>query len=285
MSSINSAEEKPLASIWNCLTCRCRKVRCDRKNPCSHCARSGTPCVFPQSGRLPRRPPATTVGEHSEGLSRDLLSRIRRLEGIINSFNVEPEHGSQPHLQGAPGSAPEDGTRAPTAQTGLHTEGSQSKGEAKEGHQLAGFLVSGEGGKLYIGGDFWSTLRQEVSSIREAFETEEEDDKRTSPLPLDGMASCSTSSSKGSPRDHSTWIFQSPYTFGNTVIDPMLPMPSQMFFTWQAYVENIDPFLKIVHVPTITEALRSSKCYTRLIFHLGKQTTNHPRITELYWSR
>ncbi|KAJ4175953.1 hypothetical protein NW755_014674 [Fusarium falciforme] len=33
-----------------------------------------------------------------------------------------------------------------------------------------------------------------------------------------------------------------------------------MFFTWQAYVENIDPFLKIVHVPTITEALRSSKC-------------------------
>lgn len=100
----------------------------------------------------------------------------------------------------------------------------------------------------------------QVSSIREAFETEEEDDKRTSPLPLGGMASCSTSSSKGSPRDHSTWIFQSPYTFGNTVIDPMLPMPSQMFFTWQAYVENIDPFLKIVHVPTITEALRSSKC-------------------------
>ncbi|KAF5232130.1 hypothetical protein FANTH_13127 [Fusarium anthophilum] len=180
----------------------------------------------------------------------------QRLEGMVNTFILEPEHGSMPKL---PGNAPNDGN-PPTAEAGFHTEASQSKREAKEGYQPAGFLVSGEDGKLYVDGEFWSTIRQEVRTIREAFEAEEGDDEQTNPLPLHSMASRSTSSLKGSSSNHSTWIFQSPYSFGVTNIGDLLPMPSQMLFTWQAYIENIDPFLKIVHVPTITEAINSSKC-------------------------
>ncbi|EWZ33069.1 hypothetical protein FOZG_14564 [Fusarium oxysporum Fo47] len=262
MSGTSDTGENPLASTWNCLNCRRRKVRCDRKNPCSHCSRSGKPCVFPQSGRLPRRPPASTVGApgHSGGRSRDLLDRIRRLEGIVNTFNTNLEHGRPLHLHGVPESASENGARASTARAGLPTERPHSTEEPEGGHRHAGFLVSGQDGKLYIGGDFWSTLCREVSLIREAFEAEEKVQEQTSSLPLSGLPSNSAPSLKSSPSDYSTWIFQKPPTFEGTVIDAMFPMPSQMFFIWQAYVENIDPFLKIIHVPSITEALMTKGC-------------------------
>ena len=34
------------------------------------------------------------------------------------------------------------------------------------------------------------------------------------------------------------------------------PLPSQMLFLWQIYMDNIDPFMKILHVPTITKVIR-----------------------------
>ena len=33
------------------------------------------------------------------------------------------------------------------------------------------------------------------------------------------------------------------------------PLPSQMLFLWQIYTENIDPFIKILHVPTTTKII------------------------------
>lgn len=34
------------------------------------------------------------------------------------------------------------------------------------------------------------------------------------------------------------------------------PLPSQILFLWQIYVDNVDPFIKILHVPTITTTVR-----------------------------
>ena len=34
------------------------------------------------------------------------------------------------------------------------------------------------------------------------------------------------------------------------------PLPSQMLFLWQVYTENIDPFIKVLHVPTMTKIIR-----------------------------
>ena len=34
------------------------------------------------------------------------------------------------------------------------------------------------------------------------------------------------------------------------------PLPSQMLFLWQIYMDNIDPFMKILHVPTMTKVIR-----------------------------
>ena len=65
----------------SCVTCRRRKVRCNKENPCSNCVRAGIECVFPGPGRAPRRsrkPP-----------DAELLARLKRLEGVVTSLGVE----------------------------------------------------------------------------------------------------------------------------------------------------------------------------------------------------
>ncbi len=34
------------------------------------------------------------------------------------------------------------------------------------------------------------------------------------------------------------------------------PLPSQILFLWQVYMDNVDPFIKVLHVPTMTKAIR-----------------------------
>jgi hypothetical protein len=34
------------------------------------------------------------------------------------------------------------------------------------------------------------------------------------------------------------------------------PLPSQMLFLWQIYTDNVDPFIKILHRPTMTKVIQ-----------------------------
>jgi hypothetical protein len=36
----------------------------------------------------------------------------------------------------------------------------------------------------------------------------------------------------------------------------ILPLPSQMLFLWQIYLDNIDSFIKILHVPSMTKVIQ-----------------------------
>jgi hypothetical protein len=38
--------------------------------------------------------------------------------------------------------------------------------------------------------------------------------------------------------------------------EDLYPLPSQMLFLWQIYMDNVDPFMKILHVLTMTKVIR-----------------------------
>ena len=38
--------------------------------------------------------------------------------------------------------------------------------------------------------------------------------------------------------------------------DDIHPLPSQMPFLWQIYTDNVDPFMKVLHGPTMTKVIR-----------------------------
>lgn len=75
---------------WSCVTCRRRKVRCDRRTPCSNCATANVDCHYPVSYRAPRREHQTVL-KRAEGKPRqsELLERISRLEGILETLNIQ----------------------------------------------------------------------------------------------------------------------------------------------------------------------------------------------------
>lgn len=38
------------------------------------------------------------------------------------------------------------------------------------------------------------------------------------------------------------------------------PLPSQLSFIWEIFVDRVDPFIKVLHVPTTYEIIKTAKC-------------------------
>lgn len=54
--------------------------------------------------------------------------------------------------------------------------------------------------------------------------------------------------------DHQSFIFG--YRSADVDLRSLHPLPSQIPFIWQVYQENVDPILKIVHVPTMSKVIK-----------------------------
>jgi hypothetical protein len=68
---------------FSCLTCRQRKVKCDRRNPCSNCTRAARQCSFipPVRGKPKRR------STPKEGLH----AKLKRYEELLKSYGADIE--------------------------------------------------------------------------------------------------------------------------------------------------------------------------------------------------
>lgn len=72
-----------------CIDCRRRKVGCDKKQPCQHCKKSGTECVYP--------PDNHTSDERQMFRDTGLLERLHRLEPMLKTLASCMEQGSLLH--------------------------------------------------------------------------------------------------------------------------------------------------------------------------------------------
>lgn len=167
----------PDASSRSCVTCRRRKVRCNKRSPCSNCVKAGTDCIFPPPGRAPRRSKRPPDAE--------LVSRLRRLEGVIEHLSGKnAEAGStssvsptQPSSSGIPSAVP---SAASTATTATAPPPGQAPAESKEPNGGCPFeddptklntgkfenefgrLVIDEGRSRYVSNRLWASLGDEV---------------------------------------------------------------------------------------------------------------------------
>ena len=68
---------------FSCLTCRQRKIKCDRRNPCSNCTRAARQCSFipPVRGK-PKGRTAPKEGLHA---------KLRRYEEMLKSYGADLE--------------------------------------------------------------------------------------------------------------------------------------------------------------------------------------------------
>ncbi|KAF2669279.1 hypothetical protein BT63DRAFT_479141 [Microthyrium microscopicum] len=240
----------------SCVTCRRRKVKCDKKHPCSNCIRQSIECIFPAPGRAPRKP--------RKPQDQELVERLRRLESVVQTLGaqVSPEDSAEalaaaglavPHVDGAGAGAgladettDEKFERLKKEFRELKKE-KKKEGGGKDGppnmDHLAdrfGTLLVKAGRTRYIKPGFWSLLNEEVEDLKGEvmrWSDSEEDDY---PSPSTHVSN-SSSTNQG-------------FIFGlsslNIDISTILPPADQIYTYWETFKENVDPMIKLVHIPT-----------------------------------
>lgn len=269
----------------SCVTCRKRKVKCDKTHPCTNCNRARIECIYPAPGRAPRK-----VRKIGDGRDKELLERLRRLEGVVKNLGVEMPDGEEPkdaskEVEDTAKATGNTGRRAVSGDatlskedavvpqsdlkrpwTASHSEGpgpepksrwvdEMSKGRLE---QRFGRLVVNEGRSRYINNSFWANLSNEVEDLKGILNQSSDDDGPDSPNNDNGQATGS----------HHGFIFG--LSSQNVDMLSLHPMPQQIGMYWQTFKENVDPLVKVLHITT----------FERTIMEAASHLDNLPRGLE-----
>lgn len=251
--------------------------------PCGNCRKAQIQCIFPAPGRAPRRPRVKDPNAPPKQTSEreiELMKRLRKLEGIVEDLSgqIEVETARHPSLSGGAspetvvdsaqekerrrqsgiiysenlpgGYPPADHSKLLRSQTGDPTCTSM-KSPAGEVSKSFGRLVLNEKGKTrYVSSAFWSKINDEISRLRSETEMLTDEDSEGSE---DGSSPGSYNPYPGQV-DHHGFVLG--YSSSNVDLRKLHPLPSQIPFIWQVYQENVDPLVKILHVPTMSKTIR-----------------------------
>jgi hypothetical protein len=119
-------------SSLSCLTCRQRKIKCDKLSPCSGCQKSKFSCSYPSKPQSRKK---------KAGSNQALKSRLEKLEDLVEKLSIR----SKSHHPASPAGS--------------------INGEGTAGSAELGRLITGGGESRYIENSFWLTLSNEVSSF------------------------------------------------------------------------------------------------------------------------
>ncbi|KAH8721544.1 fungal-specific transcription factor domain-containing protein [Phaeosphaeriaceae sp. PMI808] len=225
-------------NLRSCVTCRRRKVKCDKKQPCSNCVRSKIECSFPGPGRAPRR---TKKPQDAE-----LLERLRRLEGVVSSLNAQVEE----HEQEA---AAEREHHSSTSDSACPYGNGNTKSNASPGNtnhvaidttvegleSRFGRLVIEKGRSRYINNSFWASLNNEVEDLKTILVESSDDEEETAHSPESPPSNSS---------QHHAFIFG--YSSTSVNMAALHPSEQHAHLLWQAFKTNVDPLIKVLHIPT-----------------------------------
>ncbi|KAL7952942.1 fungal-specific transcription factor domain-containing protein [Trichoderma compactum] len=254
-----SESQGPVVSSWSCFNCRRRKSRCNRQSPCGFCSKAGVECLYPFSGRMPTRQHNSATAsvpssraprprKRSEVQVQELLSRLRQLESVVDSMKAQardedstPRHTNSGNVP-TRNSVSDSTTQIDPAPHDIHATDAYHDNTQKLSRSFGSLHVCEEG-TLYTSNGFWTALHGELRSVREAFETSDIIDLTA----FEDSLSADEAESG-----------QIPFTFSqsNLLESAFHPAPHLLSYIWQVYVENVDPFIKVLHVPTITEVIR-----------------------------
>ncbi|KAI1128683.1 fungal-specific transcription factor domain-containing protein [Nemania abortiva] len=271
----------------SCVTCRRRKVRCDKHMPCGNCRKAQIQCVFPAPGRAPRRPRAKDPNAPPKQTSErelELMKRLRKLEGIVEDLSGQIEFEAYKHANSESpeatsdpvhetdrrkmtASPPVDNTSSAnnipsgysvprrTGTGGSTTSSSLANAKGHSGSDVNkdfGKLVLSEKGKVrYVNNAFWTKITEEIEALRSETQRLTDDSSDSSD---DENSPIAVSPQKDQHVDHHGFIFG--YSSSNVDLRSLHPLPSQMHFYWQVYMENVDPIVKLLHVPATTKIVQ-----------------------------
>ncbi|KAJ6257555.1 hypothetical protein Dda_7340 [Drechslerella dactyloides] len=113
-------------------------------------------------------------------------------------------------------------------------------------------LIMSSNGDLIVGDRFWSIFCDEVERIFESVR---------GPVPSEWEANLHANLDAPShePSHISYYRFLLRQSDAAAKYDLLHPSPPQLLFLWQTFVDEIDPFIKLLHVPSMTRLIREMR--------------------------
>ncbi|ATY62506.1 Fungal specific transcription factor [Cordyceps militaris] len=249
----------------SCVTCRSRKVRCDKKTPCSNCRRAQIPCILPSDDKPPRwarrldrlahvGPAATTAPDAG---SSQVMSRLQNLENLVRNLGAELHQARASQDNSARGSASPPSLQA-QQQPQQAGASPASAGSDSQSHRKPGRLLPGNAGqRQYVTGGFWSQISDELDSLK--IETEGLADGDDDTSDDDELASTATNPSTfeldRTPAQRHAFVFGSNLRPQGSVRD-CHPLPSQVPFLIDTFATNVNMIAQVAHIPTVRNLMR-----------------------------
>ncbi|KAL7952400.1 hypothetical protein V8C34DRAFT_319075 [Trichoderma compactum] len=199
------------------ITRRRRKVKCDRRDPCSNCVKNQVECHFPVTGRLPRRRDPTAW---------------KSIEALVTELAAQVEDGPDKIQSLFPGPL--------TSVTGvIHSAEAINAEVGKRGlPNLESPMAAGE----------------LISAMKSSFQGEINEDFGR--LIVGKKPASSSNSQVASNSIYSNFYLENQYTRGiPQSLDVLYHLPSQMFFIWRTYVKNIVPFINVIDIAALEEVV------------------------------
>ncbi|KAI1169572.1 fungal-specific transcription factor domain-containing protein [Nemania sp. FL0916] len=222
----------------SCVLCQQRKVRCDKKKPCSNCVRANVDCRV-----VPPQPPRRRKKRIPE---RDLVDRLRKYEALLSQNGIEFESLGPDIKITDPGSV-EEGDELDADFTRLRSRGSPAGPDTD--------VITSAGENLHRPRTFrWFPLQEKYRP-------------RTDPIP-----DSSEEEDVGSTINHAyDQMFGHadgfPFAVGGQPqsVTDLHPPGVQIFQLWQFYLDNVNPLLKLTHTPTLqVQIIEASANLTRV---------------------
>lgn len=276
---------EPSIQPYSCLQCKHRKVKCDRIDPCIHCRKAGAECIYrappPPKRRKRGQPDVSETGSaadtepHEAVVSprdyvverEDLLDKVRRYETMLKDLGALKRATVGTLKESASSnSVPEQPPRLAGGSAARTPDSTTMDGEGK--------LITKYGKSRYLENVLWTSVRDEFSDpheILEDFSDNNMDDDNVSKSDTVGTGRPTVPSMAQDPLD---MVFPLAANKSTLVVRSLHPRPVEIFMLWQAFVDNVNPIIKLFHVPTTQKAIleatadlgRVSKAMEALLF-------------------
>ncbi|WKT46233.1 Zn(2)-C6 fungal-type DNA-binding domain [Fusarium oxysporum f. sp. vasinfectum] len=202
----------------SCVLCQQRKVRCDKNKPCANCVKAKVECRV-----IPPQPPRRRKKRLQE---KDLIDRLKKYETLLAEHGVKVEAiGHELRPDGPPG---EDVEELENDFEGLKTTPEASSSPAPSNSEQR------------TGGGAWFSYHKEFRASEHMLQDSSDDEPEVG-----------SSIHRAFDRMFDTDGF--PFIIGAAPVPIVNLHPStiHIFQLWQIYIDNINPLLKITHVPTV----------------------------------
>ncbi|KAF5027461.1 hypothetical protein F66182_422 [Fusarium sp. NRRL 66182] len=203
----------------SCVLCQQRKVRCDKNKPCANCVKARVECRV-----IPPQPPRRRKKRLQE---KDLIDRLKKYENLLAEHGVKVDAiGHQLRPDGPPGDDVDD---LENDFEGLKTTPEASSSPA------ASHAEERTGGKT------WFSLHKEFRASEHMLQQDSSDEE----------PEVGSTIHRAFDRMFSTDGF--PFIIGGAPapVTSLHPSTIHIFQLWQIYIDNINPLLKITHIPTV----------------------------------